>query len=131
MQEGLCELSQQNFAGVFAEAKAKLPKADVAMFKGVTTKIGTDGDVVMTDDQIRGTLVSLRYHNPICDACCKKGEGVVLKLCSACKLTFYCSQKCQNAHSEKHAERCWKTNGPLDEGPQKLVFLPINKPRSD
>ncbi|KAG1677229.1 hypothetical protein FOA52_013428 [Chlamydomonas sp. UWO 241] len=40
----------------------------------------------------------------VCEACGKASEDI--KSCSGCKHTFYCSEACQQAHSDAHKSTC-------------------------
>ena len=77
--------------------------------------------------QARLIVAYLRYANPICDHCRNKQAPRELFLCTGCCLTWYCNKECQIAHREIHQQRCGQKNGPLDEGPQKLTLLLVQK----
>lgn len=139
--EGLIDiqsLSRSQHLAVFGEAITHVPDSDVACFRNFVNNLPEEGNVdpdlppaldvkMMSDTDVRGMMATLRYQNAICDGCWKKGAGVKLLLCSKCKLTFYCGTKCRDEHAKTHAKRCCKPDGPLDEGPQKIAFVPIKK----
>lgn len=118
--------TQDNIRSLLAEANQHVPQADVDLFRHAAgTPDAFDKVKNMTEDEVRTVLVSLRYSNSICDKCWKKGPNVKLLVCAACKLVFYCSEACRAGHTEKHAQRCCKPDGPLDDGPQQLTLVPI------
>eukprot|EP01060_Flectonema_neradi_P020949 TRINITY_DN28448_c0_g1_i1.p1 TRINITY_DN28448_c0_g1~~TRINITY_DN28448_c0_g1_i1.p1 ORF type:complete len:274 (+),score=40.14 TRINITY_DN28448_c0_g1_i1:173-994(+) len=47
-----------------------------------------------------------RHYSPPCELCGKK--GFENKLCRKCEVVAYCSQSCQEAHSDRHNEVCSK-----------------------
>ena len=108
---------------LFLEAAANIPDTDAAL---VQTKAPD-----MTKEQAKMALACNRWCNPICEGCFTKKENVPLFLCRACKLAFYCSAKCQESHSVAHSKRCCKLDGPLDQGPQAIVFLKVNDKKQD
>jgi len=134
--EGLIKVTSTNIAEVLLAAKANLPHADVDLLRGTKRmpvaraagkKHKTDEPArILNKDDIGNMLVLLRFRNSICDNCLKKGD-TPLYLCADCKLTFYCSTDCKKAHAEAHAKRCCQANGPLDDGPQKLMFVKVKK----
>lgn len=66
-----------------------------------------------------------RWANPICEQCLDKSQPWRLFACQRCGLGFYCSRKCQQEHSAKHAARCCRPDGPLDDGPFEILFFDI------
>jgi hypothetical protein len=76
-----------------------------------------------TEAYLRYAVASNYWMNPICGQCYDKSNPGKLFPCNLCGLTFYCSNKCQTAHKEKHKARCCSANGPLDDGPMQLVVI--------
>lgn len=130
MEKGLIDLKEQpreTLLMLFAEAQRMIPISDLASLRqevGKRDYLAAKG-YISDDVKLREALASLRWQNPICDGCYTKEKKLLL--CPACKLTFYCSLECQAKHSEVHADRCCKLDGPLDDGPQRLVLLPIKE----
>lgn len=101
---------------MFLKARSNLPKADVELIK-------SQPGCVMTDDQISFNLTINCWRNYICDGCLAKSPETKLYLCKSCYITQYCSPQCQAKCREKHEKRCCKPDGPLDDGPQKIIFF--------
>ena len=98
----------------FRKAMQNLPQCDIDLVKNKTT---------LSDENIAQMLVLNRWHNKICDTCKDKRVPEKLKHCGKCCLTFYCSVECQRKNWEEHRKRCAKKDGPLDLGPQTILFL--------
>lgn len=84
----------------------------------------------LTDLELRVGLVRNRWGNPICEGCCQKDPETITRLnrCTRCFLSAYCSKDCQRKMWPQHRERCNNPNGPLDDGPQAIVFLKLDSP---
>lgn len=96
-----------------------VPDADVTYLKNF---ISCD-EVPHGDFQLKMMIAQNRYMNKICDYCWNKKNPSKLLVCSGCYLTFYCNIECQRKHWNKHKLRCRKTDGPLDDGPQKIIIF--------
>jgi hypothetical protein len=63
----------------------------------------------------------LRLTKKVCSQC---GESdISLKICTKCRLTFYCSNSCQRKHWPVHKKWCKKRFGNCrDTGPAEIVL---------
>lgn len=48
-----------------------------------------------------------------------------LGFCNKCYLVQYCSADCKEKDFKKHSKRCCQLDGPLDDGPQRLVMFKL------
>lgn len=48
------------------------------------------------------------FCDRICRNCEKSGKRKEMKVCSRCKISWYCSQKCQKEYWNKHKKFCKK-----------------------
>ena|SRR5438105_19214 len=108
----------------FRIAMESLPLADLRFIQAQSS---------LPETTIRAALVWNRWDNPICENCLDKHERTlkILRKCTRCYLSAYCSKRCQKQNWSKHKLRCGKINGPLDEGPQKIVLLSTDQLRDD
>lgn len=65
---------------------------------------GDGEEAIMDEPTQRFHLAFLRWNDPICNKCWKKGNGVRLSRCSCCGLVTYCSKECQKAEWKAHRE---------------------------
>lgn len=82
---------------------------------------------VVLDDantkQFRSRIAVSRIVNRICNRCHNKSKPQDLLWCSRCKMTFYCSTKCQHDDWVEHKKWCCCTNAEVDKGPQRTVIM--------
>lgn len=74
---------------------------------------------------LRENLVINLLSNRICENCGNKDNIKKLLICVKCSLAWYCSISCQTEHYSTHILRCNNINGPLNEGYQKILVLPV------
>ena len=105
----------------FWTAIKNVPDADIRCFDKIFEKFPEFER--MPEEQIRINLIMNRYTNPICDHCSKKPPKVKLYRCPECQIAMYCGDACLKAARPAHVHRCCRKDGPLDGGPQKIVFI--------
>jgi hypothetical protein len=72
--------------------------------------------------RIATSIVALRLINKVCSWCEKTHDQ--LKLCSNCKLTYYCSVDCQRQDKRQHKKWCSRRfDGIRDTGPACVVLI--------
>lgn len=95
----------------------KLPKSEI---KFVMDKIGSDTPKkdVPNEKELSWLLSINRLTNPICNLkkCGNKQDVFALRLCSACSLTWYCSEACQKIDWKNHKQWCCQPNAERDTG---------------
>jgi hypothetical protein len=122
-QAGLHELWQHP---LFQRALTQVPWADVELMETFQQQ-NVPPHEHKQRDWILQNIVAMRWLNPICEQCLDKSNPSALFACAQCGLAFYCSHACQRAHSNKHAQRCCKLDGPAEDGPQAMAFAKIKK----
>ena len=106
----------------FWTAIQNIPDVDIQCFDKIFEKVPESER--MSEEQIRIQLIVNRYTNPICDSCWKKPSSKVkLYRCPECQIAMYCGDACLKAARPAHIRRCCRKDGPLDDGPQKIVFI--------
>lgn len=103
---------------LLAVAANNVPDADVKLVEKVTGK-------KQDPKEMRCHLALNNLCNAICNKCLDKRDLLKLGLCDHCCLTWYCSERCRVADWETHRLRCGRRDGPLDQGPMKLIFAEI------
>lgn len=101
---------------LFMEALKNVPDADVNLLnqKGCN----------LSQEELRFIIAMRKWKNKVCNLC---GNPTPLKLCSQCRLAFYCDDKCQSWDWRKHKLRCCKKDGPLDDGHNAIIGFSKNK----
>ncbi len=82
-----------------------------------------------TSEQIKNVLAINRSCNRICNGFgeyCKNGTRDNLIVCEHCKLTWYCSEACQQKQQKKHALWCREHIG-CDNGPLRASFCTLQQ----
>ena len=94
----------------YRKAVEHYPKVEFQTYKEYLYEI--DPHANETDQVIKDKLVQIRWTNPICRPCGKRGSDLSqpsMKLCGHCCLEFYCSQKCQRQDWPRHKSWCEAT----------------------
>jgi len=107
----------------FNIAVGNVPKCDIKLIRNQV--LTTNPALANNELRIREVIVNNRWCNKICDTCLNKRDPDKLMHCGRCCLTFYCNRECQRKDWDRHKLRCCKPDGPLDKGPQELVFVNV------
>lgn len=107
----------------FDDVAQNLPETEIAYLRKLCPLEAGQED--QSDHTCRLHLVLSRLSNRICDTCYDKSDVWALKWCSACKLTFYCSEKCRAKAYKKHKLWCCQQRAPVDDGPMQIVVHKI------
>jgi hypothetical protein len=74
-------------------------------------------------ENARVLIVATRLTNAVCNECVKRPEG--LRACSGCKITFYCSGRCQKLNWREHRKWCCNPEAAVDTGPLRIVIATL------
>lgn len=99
---------------LFSTAINNLPRADINYVTNISGSFNPNTRLLLTFN---------RLVNPICECCGNKEDITKLMICNRCCLSWYCNKACATSHHETHKLRCCKSDGPLDEGFQKIVMF--------
>jgi hypothetical protein len=70
---------------------------------------------------IASSIAALRVIHKVCSGC--GDDNCNFRLCSGCRLTYYCTRLCQKTHWPRHKLWCNRRyDGILDTGPAKILL---------